>query len=349
VLQRRGEGALTVLPAEPWRLDETDPTRIVDADGENVLVAASPVVARHVLSLHALATRSPTEPARPVAAPRLERTRTYRTAEELAPFAPEGATMPALPTIGLVVEEHFRREQERLADPVAWERKQAAAKAVADRDARERSEREKAQRIEEWIDRAIARGCPSHRPTMLAVMKAKLTPAMQAVRNALTWYNQHRQGPLTTGAMLILCGSNGAGKTTAGTYAVATWRGSARFVTADYIAGLPDSDYGEYVKLRDELLTYELLTIDECGVEVSNRAGRRVWSILLKRYNAGKLTLVTTNLSRDAFIQRYMATIDEEKKPVPDERVRSRLNNEQRKAGLEPFAELPPVDYRGRS
>ena len=338
---------MSSIPAEPWRLDADDPATIVDANGVLVLTAASATVARHVLALHTSAVAPAKAPVTVV--PRLERVRTYRTVGEIAAFAPEGATMPALPAIGIAIEEHFARERERLADPVAWARKVAEEKALAERDAKEKAAREAVARREAWIDRAIARGCTSHRPTMLAVMNAKRTPAMDKVRDALQWYKNHRQGPLTTGAMLILCGSNGAGKTTAVTRAVATWAEPARFVTADFIAGLPDNDWSEYVQKRDELLEPQVLAIDECGVEASRRAGMRVWSIVLKRYNAGKLTLLTTNLTDEDFMLRYMATRGADGKPVPDERVRSRLNNEQRTAGLEPFETLPEHDYRGQS
>ena len=339
---------MSSIPSEPWRLDADDPATIVDANGVMVLTAASATIARHVLALHTSAVAPAKE--RPAnVPPRIERTRTYRTPDELAPFAPEGAVMPPLPTIGLVAEEHFARERERLADPVAWERKIAEEKALAERDAKAKVVREAAGRREAWIDRAIARGCTSHRPTMLAAMRAYKTPAMDAVLDAVKWYNAHRQGRLTTGAMLILCGSNGAGKTIAVSRAVASWPEPARFVTANFIATIPDSDFGDYIKLRNELLEPSLLAIDECGAEASKAAGMRVWSILVTRYNAGKLTLVTTNIDEAKFITRYMASRDLDGKPVVDERVRSRLNNEQSKAGLAPFVTLPDHDYRGQS
>ena len=339
---------MSSIPAEPWRLDADDPATIVDANSVMVLTAASATIARHVLALHTSAVAPAKE--RPAnVPPRIERTRTYRTPDELAPFAPEGAAMPTLPTIGLVAEEHFARERERLADPVAWERKIAEEKALAERDAKAKVAREAAGRREAWIDRAIARGCPQHRPTMLAAMSSKQTPAMDKVREALKWYKSHQQGPLTTGAILVLCGSNGAGKTTAVTRAVATWAEPARFVTADFIAGLPDNDWSEYIQKRDELLAPQVLAIDECGMEASKAAGRRVWSIMLKRYNLGKLTLVTTNLDKKLFMLHYMATRGNDGKPVPDEKVLSRLNNEQSVAGLEPFVTLPEHDYRGQS
>lgn len=372
--------ALDALPMGPWRVSADEPSRVLDADDHLVFIAspevaaqltdlrnASAAMVRHnhalrsiiagfsrgerpdALKAHDRHSFAPS-PSPPTDTPTPQPMRKYETPESVMPFLPEGAVMPTLPTYGSMLTFHVKREKERLADPEGFARREteATARRVAYEAQRDAAQKEEEHR--QWIDRALRRGCPAHRPTMDAVIKPAETPALSAVRAALKWFAERTDGPISQAAVLVLSGRNGAGKSVAAARAVAARRGGvsdARFIVADAIASLPDNDWSEYLRARDELVAVPLLAIDECGVEVARAAGLRVSAILRKRYDAGRLTIVTTNLTRPQFVARYLCTRDGEGKTVPDERFVSRLDREQSSAGLSPWFDVPAEDRRG--
>lgn len=347
------------LPALPWTVGVDDPTRVLDATGAPVLTAASPDVAASIIALVALAPpmlryaqalRALADGPAPAKPPRLVSSQWYSTLDEVAAFLPEGAGPPPLPMFGAALTLWIVEQRKRLADPAAWEAREAANRAATAEAESNRVAAEKSAEREHWVERAVARGCVIHRPTMDSVMHPSDTFALRTTRGAIKWYMDRVDGPLAHGVILVLSGSNGAGKTVAATYVVASRKGAvgvARFVTAEVIAGLPDSDWSEYLKAKDALASVPFLVIDECGAELAKAAGLRVSSILRRRYDNGKFTIVTTNLTREQFCERYYCTRNAEGKNVPDLRFVSRLDREQLAAGLNPWVDVPVEDHRG--
>lgn len=74
---------------------------------------------------------------------------------------------------------------------------------------------------------------------------------------------------------------------------------------------------------------------DEVVLEESDRAGPRVEALLAQRADAGRVTLVATNLDAEAFAARYLT-----------ERLRSRLSIEQGRRGQPWWCEVGGVDLR---
>ncbi len=250
---------LASLPPLPWSVDANVCGRAIDANGEVVFVAepdvtraivalvnAAPSLLRDAEAMRAAITNAAGDASTPSAQPLdFHASQPFRLAEEVAPYLPQGARMPTLPTFGIALKLWIKSETDRLRDPEAWAAKQALeakrdALAKAQRDAAER--REAMEQRQAWLDRAVDRGCFAHKPTMDAIVKPRDTHAMRAVRAALEWRDKHSDGRATQGAVLVLSGSNGVGKTVAASWMVASRGGSvddALFVRAATIGSLP--------------------------------------------------------------------------------------------------------------
>lgn len=360
---------LASLPPLPWSVDPNVCGRAIDANEEGVFVAepdvtraivalvnASPSLLRDSEAMRAAITNAAGDAPRP-SAPSLDfpATQSFRFAEEVAPYLPQGARMPPLPTFGIALKLWIKAETERLRDPEAWAAKQALE---AKRDALAKEQREAAERREAmeqrqaWLDRAVERGCFAHKPTMDAIVKPRDTHAIRAVRVAMKWRDEHSDGRATHGAVLVLSGSNGVGKTVAASWMIASIGGSvddALFVRAATIGSLPTSDYSEYIKAKKRYVDAMFLAIDECGDEMAKQAGGRVSALIRERYDAGRFTVLTTNLPEAAFAARYFCAKDASGALIVDERIKSRILDEQTKAGLRAWVDLPAENLRGRA
>lgn len=312
----------------PWSLDRENPLRIVDADGAVIAETTDPAVAQYIVDAcwaqHA---------ADKIAAMRA-----------VAPCAPVEAT----PTQGFATQA--AETVTRLRDArAAWEWEHPE-EATAERERaveaeKERAAQKAAEEREALIELAVKRGCPRHRPTLAAAIRPRtnpVTPAMLAVGEAFEWYRERAIGASRAGCLIVLSGGWGIGKTVAVVRAVMRFRGSARFVDAGTIADISDSSWSENVAARDAMLRVGLLAIDECGKENSAHAGRRVTTLIRKRYSEGMMTLVTTNLGRDDFMKRYFVSAD----GAVDGAMESRLAREQ-VATLPWWRPLPEGDLRG--
>lgn len=117
-------------------------------------------------------------------------------------------------------------------------------------------------------------------------------------------YLENLETKLNAGAGLILCGNIGTGKTHSVCHLVraACERGRrALFVSlADFLARVR-STYGDGAESEDAVMRRftdpSLLAIDEVRAEVLTDHGREtLFRLINKRYNAGRATLITSNL-----------------------------------------------------
>lgn len=336
------------IPAGPWAVDPSDETRVLDTDGNVVLTAASPFVARYVTGRVNSLRIIRSESIAPVpTAPTLDNQRMYRTLDEVAAFLPEGTRPPPLPTFGFNVKAWIKSETERLADPEAWEAKREHDRLLALEVQRVADETARTEAYDRWVTRAIARGCPPHAPSLRAPSVDTL--ALASVKEALAWYRANTRGALSHGGVVVLWGRNGSGKTTATTWGIATYPGDenvAIFITAQALAGIPLGDWSTDRAARERLLRAKVLVIDECAAELAKDAGLRVAGLTRNRYDTGKLTILTTNIAKANFAARYFCMPDDKDGTIPDERFASRFR-EQKAAGLRPWVPLPSEDLRG--
>lgn len=104
--------------------------------------------------------------------------------------------------------------------------------------------------------------------------------------------------------LLILSGaSGGEGKTFAGCWSLAAMDGM--WITAAELVQLRADAYD-----RDSFLAAAVLVIDDAGTEALTEWGRgRMYDLIASRVIDGRLTLVTTNMERGAFCERYDARL----------------------------------------
>jgi len=125
------------------------------------------------------------------------------------------------------------------------------------------------------------------------------TPAMRAVREALAWRGTQRRG-----CVLVVGGERGAGKSAALAHAVIRCESSALFVPAVTIGATPRNGYSENAHAWDRWLSVSVLAVDDVGTEGGDPEA--LAALLWQRYDAGRATVVSTNLSRDDFAARYL-------------------------------------------
>lgn len=194
------------------------------------------------------------------------------------------------------------------------------------------------------IERAIkSRNIPSRPETRGVVRNSQVpvTPALDAIMRGLAWRERGRTvtGEIP-GLVLILSGSTGCGKTAAGCWVLVRWPRTSLRVTAAELGDLPDTDWSAHVETRERWATADLLLIDDVGTETSRRTPPRVSGLLIRRYEEGRATLVTTNLSAGAFCATYLATYEEGADGDTERvakhgnaRMTSRLSHEQYRSG----------------
>lgn len=214
---------------------------------------------------------------------------------------------------------------------------------------READERRASARV---IERLSDRGIPRHEGTRKVAVTPRIpcTAAVASMIAALRWcYTQSPVPGARRGAVVILAGDVGCGKSAGGAWFIAHLPVPALFITADEVAGIPNNDWSSHQIARERLREIEVLFIDEAGLEGSERAGPRIASILHRRYDRGLLTVVATNLDLASFRDRYFELADArgERFSGSNRPLISRLQNEQEGAGKLPWwYELHPADYR---
>lgn len=128
---------------------------------------------------------------------------------------------------------------------------------------------------------------------------AYVTPALNAIRSALKW-----RGKRYCGLILVLGGPTGVGKTAAACHALVRHESGGVFVRADQICATPRTGHSSAEERWERWLKCSMLVIDDAGTE--NARSDLLRSLLRARYDAGLVTLVTTNLPRRRFAEVYL-------------------------------------------
>ena len=126
------------------------------------------------------------------------------------------------------------------------------------------------------------------------------TPAIVAVRKALAW-----RGAARRGLVCVVGGERGTGKSAALAHAVIRCESSALFVAATTVGATPRNGYSENTHAWERWLSVSVLALDDVGTEGGDPEAMA--ALLWQRYDAGRATLVSTNLHREAFADRYLA------------------------------------------
>ena len=124
------------------------------------------------------------------------------------------------------------------------------------------------------------------------------TPALTAVRSALTWRAGRR-----CGCVVIVGGARGLGKSAALAWAMLHAEGCGLYVQAPAVGATPRNGFSTNEERWQAWLDAPLLGLDDAGTEAGEPEA--VASLLWQRYDRGRRTLVTTNLARAAFVERY--------------------------------------------
>ena len=125
------------------------------------------------------------------------------------------------------------------------------------------------------------------------------TPALRALRAALTWRGTSRRG-----LVLVVGGQRGSGKSAALAHVVLRVESSALYVPATTIGATPRNGYSENTHAWERWLSVGVLAVDDVGTEGGDPEA--LAALLWQRYDAGRATLVTTNVSRTDFAERYL-------------------------------------------
>lgn len=126
------------------------------------------------------------------------------------------------------------------------------------------------------------------------------TSALAAVRAALAWRGDSRRG-----LVLVLGGERGVGKSAAMAHALVRYDGSALWVPAADVGATPRNGFSENAHAWERWLGVQLLALDDLGTEQADP--ELLAGLLWQRYDRGRATIVSTNLTRGAVAARYLA------------------------------------------
>lgn len=203
------------------------------------------------------------------------------------------------------------------------------------------------------------RGIPRHADTRAAVRHATpaLTPPFVALLGALLWRERRRLPSGEAPGLVVVLESavRGCGKTVAASWVAARWPGEALVLTADDLGSVPDTDWSTHVETRALWQRVELLLLDDVGSDLgaggrgTTRVAQRTGPLLLRRYNDGLVTVITTNVPAERFVEVYFATENratEGHDPIAS--LASRLSDEQRGNGCDYWYRFDDADsFRG--
>lgn len=128
---------------------------------------------------------------------------------------------------------------------------------------------------------------------------APVTEALAVVRRALAW-----RGDRARGLILVLGGEPGTGKTAAIAHALARVEQTALFVSAAEIGATPRNGYSDNAHAWRRWESVAVLAVDDVGLEQGDPS--QFATLLTMRHDAGRATLVSTNLGRKDFVARYI-------------------------------------------
>ena len=208
------------------------------------------------------------------------------------------AALPVPGALGASLDALTASLQAATADPGH------AARIAAEEARRERAERAAITAL------ADARCLPTSAPLRAVATKPTpvVTPAMEAARAVEEW-----RGRRKVGCFRVLSGSVGVGKSVAAAW-VCLWDrpGVTRERTALWMHATeldlhPRNGYSDHAHAWGRWESVPLLVLDELGAERDDLADT-VSGLAGRRYDAGLVTLVTTNLPSAAVKARYLTS-----------------------------------------
>lgn len=124
------------------------------------------------------------------------------------------------------------------------------------------------------------------------------TPALEAFRAAVAWCAGQRRG-----LVAVVSGARGTGKSSAMAWVLLHGEASALYVLAPELLAVPQNGFSENAHRWERWRSVPLLAIDDLGTETGDT--EIITSLLWQRYERGRRTLLTTNLSREQLVARY--------------------------------------------
>jgi DNA replication protein DnaC len=167
---------------------------------------------------------------------------------------------------------------------------------------RRRAEASARQRVADLRARAREVGLPEDEDLRTVALddEALETDALAAFRAAVAWRGLRRRG------MVAMVGGNpGVGKTAGMAHALLRADAGALFVPASEIAATPRNGFSENLHAWGRWQSVQLLAIDDLGAEIGE--AESITALMCARYDAGRATLCTTNLSKGRLAERYFA------------------------------------------
>lgn len=163
-------------------------------------------------------------------------------------------------------------------------------------------ERRKAERVRDAIRRrANAMDIPKDEDLRAIVEDdgACVTDAMVAVRGGLAW-----RGTRHRALLVVLGGPPGVGKTAAACHALVRYDGGGLYVSAVQVCSTPRTGHSSTEELWVRWSSVPMLVIDDAGAE--NSRSDLLGALLRVRYDAGLVTMMSTNLSRRGVETKYL-------------------------------------------
>lgn len=194
------------------------------------------------------------------------------------------------------------------------------------RENAERAERERRRRVAERTERFRSAADDAHIPDELGLrtvalkLEPPVTEALTAYRDAISWREKSSTSIGRRPVVRLVAGPPGTGKSCALAWCATHHRRRSEWVSATQIAATPRNGWSANETRWDRWLEVDLLAVDEVGAEKGDATA--IAYLLSERYNAGLATLLSGNLSRKDFTERYR-----------DERLADRLRNGQGHAG----------------
>lgn len=176
-----------------------------------------------------------------------------------------------------------------------------------------------------------------------------MTPVLEILVRGLRWRaDRAKRCGAPAGALLAVSGDPGTGKTCGASWIVAWREASSCFVRAEEVGRTAQTAHQQSTAAWDQWLAPSLLVIDECGAEHTAGAAARITSLWVQRYDAGKATVLLTNIASGPFVQRFCSARNAAGSYVVDRRVLSRLGNEQDpdRGGFAWWWDVPSYDLR---
>lgn len=170
-----------------------------------------------------------------------------------------------------------------------------------------------------------------------------MTDALHACRTVVEWLCGRSRG-----CIHMLLGPPGVGKTSAACHTLLRQDGGGLYTRASYIVESPRTGHSSRDELWETWRTTPMLVIDELDVDAQHRA--TLLRLLRDRYDGGRATLVTSNLTRDLVVSMYMTGLTGEQ--LADRLVRAqgrmRADGQHNPGGLPWYTLLDGPSLRDR-